>query len=98
MEEIKYETVTLRKSVEALMKSKTPVSDIQMAERLPLKTEEDLRSFERSCLEEKFRETVVGIEYVAYNIPIAYITFIVVVLYNSADIYTIEHPTLLKIT
>ena len=51
---------SLRKVTEGLNDSKRKTSDNAVAGLFPFQTEENLKSFERSCLNEIFREAVVG--------------------------------------
>ena len=61
----------LRKVTEGLKDSKRKTSDNAVAGLFPFQTEENLRSFKRSCLNEKFREAVVGC-----SLLLAYISYI----------------------
>ena len=62
---------SLRKVTEGLKDLKRKTSDNAVAGLFPFQTEENLRSFERSCLNEKFREAVVGC-----SLLLAYISYI----------------------
>ena len=61
----------LRKVTEGLKDSKRKTSDNAVAGLFPFQTEENLRSFERSCFNEKFREAMVGC-----SLLLAYISYI----------------------
>ena len=71
IEELKSEMKSMRKVTEGLKDSKRKTSDNAVAGLFPFQAEENLRSFERSCLNEKFREAVVGC-----SLLLAYISYI----------------------
>jgi len=60
LEQVRTEMTCLRKATEELTKQKKKTTDSSMSDRFPFHSEENLREFERSCLNEDFREAIVG--------------------------------------